>query len=134
MTIVVRNFTPMTDAAIPFYEAPWFASVVRSGVALLAVLLVLLLGVRPLIKALRRSQEPRDPDEAGNAPSLAPPGEEGSTDTARGGASARPGMIDANLLSQHVGLAQRLVAEKPENAVVALRQMLKNEPNPEAAQ
>jgi flagellar M-ring protein FliF len=45
------------------------------------------------------------------------------------------GIVDAELLSQQVGLAQRIVAEKPENAVVALRQML-NQPAPaaEAAQ
>jgi flagellar M-ring protein FliF len=41
------------------------------------------------------------------------------------------GVVDAELLSQQVGLAQRIVAEKPENAVVALRQML-NRPTPPA--
>ena len=32
--------------------------------------------------------------------------------------------IDRALLSQQVGLAQRIVAEKPDSAVAALRQML----------
>jgi flagellar M-ring protein FliF len=133
VTVVARNFEPISDDALPFYAAPWFATVVRSVVALLAVLLVLLLGVRPLIKALRRPHEqPSEGDEA--MPSLTGPAanEQHAPGTFAEGPML-PGMVDARL-SQHVGLAQRLVAEKPENAVVALRQMLNTEPKPETAQ
>jgi flagellar M-ring protein FliF len=56
VTVVVRNFQPTTVEQPKFWETPWFAMMVRNGVALLAVLLTLLLGVRPLIKALRRDQ------------------------------------------------------------------------------
>jgi flagellar M-ring protein FliF len=44
------------------------------------------------------------------------------------------GAVDAELLSQQVGLAQRIATERPKDAVVALRQML-NQPSaePEAA-
>jgi flagellar M-ring protein FliF len=136
VTVVSRNFEPLVEDALPFYEASWFATVVRSVVALLAVLLVLLLGVRPLIKALRR-----EPAESSGDPAFALPGG-GSAGPGEGGdaegGSALPGPIDSTLLSQHVGLAQRLVAEKPDSAVVALRQMLNAEPqsgalSPEAA-
>ena len=40
------------------------------------------------------------------------------------------GAIDTERLSRQVGLAQRLVQEKPDSAVAVLRQML-NEPNTE---
>ena len=80
------------------------------------------IGVRPLIKTLRR-----EPAKGGSAvggddaePIAAPLPAEAMMDP-------ETGVVDAELLSQQVGLAQRIVAEKPENAVVALRQML-NQP------
>lgn len=142
VTVVARTFDAVPDEPIPFYETPWFATLVRNGAAVLAVLLVLLLGVRPLIKALKREPRPAQPAALEHA------GEQGEGGSAlaltAGEASAEagdagdfpmplPGMIDARL-SQRVGLAQRLVAEKPDSAVFALRQMLNAEPKPEAAQ
>jgi flagellar M-ring protein FliF len=41
-------------------------------------------------------------------------------------------VIDAEMLSRQVDLAQKLVADKPESAVAALRQML-GTPEPEPA-
>ena len=38
---------------------------------------------------------------------------------------ASTGVVDTELLSRQVGIAQRLVKEKPDSAVAALRQMLK---------
>jgi len=119
--VLVRPFEPIEDNALPFYEAPWFAMVVRSVVALLAVLLVLLMGVRPLIKALKR--DPAEPAEA-----LDGEGGEGEDEVAA--TVAKPavnpdtGALDAALLGRQVSLAQRIVEEKPEDALVALRQML----------
>jgi len=60
VAVVVRKFQPDVIVVPAFWETPWFATVVRNVVALLAVLLTLLLGVRPLIKALK-------PDPAGAA-------------------------------------------------------------------
>jgi flagellar M-ring protein FliF len=133
VAVITRAFEPMAMEEAPFYEAPWFATVVRNAVALLAVLLVLLLGVRPLIKALRK--EPSAPgttagglaigDGEGQAADALPP-----SLPAEAMLDPETGVVDAELLSQQVGLAQRIVAEKPQNAVVALRQML----NPPAAE
>ncbi|MBV1690688.1 flagellar M-ring protein FliF [Novosphingobium sp. G106] len=133
VAVITRSFEPITDAAAPpFYEAPWFATVVRNAVALIAVLLVLLLGVRPLIKALKREPTPALP-----APDGAAAGEgeliAASPLAVEEMMDPETGVVDAELLSQQVGLAQRIVAEKPESAVVALRQML-NQPPAEAAQ
>lgn len=147
VAVAVRSFQPAEVAPPKFWETPWFATILRNVVALLAVLLTLLLGVRPLIKALKR-----DPDAASGKArrkggkgaleddeEIAADGEDDTSEQA--GTSARPaqltnqttGQIDPELLSAQVGLAQRLVAEKPESAVEALRQMLK-EPEAEGAQ
>ena len=113
VAIVARNFTAAEEmAGLPFYETSWFATLVRGGVALLAVLLVLLLGVRPLIKVLRRQQ---------GEPTTASDAEPGKQALPAPSAS-RP--IDPARLSQQVGLAQQLIAEQPETAIAALRQML----------
>lgn len=120
VTVLTRPFEPLDDAGVPFYEAPWFAMVVRSGVALLAVLLVLLLGVRPLVKALKR-----------NALPASATGDDASADrpTGAGGAAA----ADPAMLGRQVSLAQRIVEEKPDDALNALRQMLAQQNETEAA-
>jgi flagellar M-ring protein FliF len=132
VAVVVRNFQPMTIDQPKFWETPWFAMAVRNGVALLAVLMTLLLGVRPLIKALKR--DPVPPEDTKALPS--PAAENGDDETGEaGGRQDKPAAkepIDPELLGKQVGLAQRLVREKPDTAVAALRQML-NDPEAEPA-
>jgi len=128
VAVVVRSFSPVVVEPAKFWETPWFATIVRNVVALIAVLLTLLLGVRPLIKALKRDPAPvaaarddeddetgdeDDADEKPDRPSI-------SALTPRAGAN-----IDPEVLSRQVGLAQRLVLEQPDSALAALRQMLK---------
>lgn len=104
--VMIRPFEVVEDTSLAFYEAPWFAMVVRSLVALLAVLLVLLLGVRPLVRALKRT--PAERDAQGAAPAI------NHAQTA----------ADTALLGKQVGLAQRIVEEKPDDALSALRALL----------
>lgn len=116
VTVLARSFRPMMDNAIPFYEMPWFATMVRNAIALLAVVLVLFLGVRPLIKSLRRNSYETNESlligaEAGNNTPLI-------------GGSSLPATTDHSLLSQKLIAAQRIAAEEPDSAVAALRQML----------
>jgi flagellar M-ring protein FliF len=113
--VMIRPFEPVSEETPPVYEAPWFAMVLRYVVALIGVLLVLLLGVKPLARALKREPGERAPGEATPAAAIAQ-------------SSADPAM-----LGRQVGLAQRIVEEKPEDALVALRKML-GTPNAEAAQ
>ncbi|MGD9664654.1 MAG: flagellar M-ring protein FliF, partial [Novosphingobium sp.] len=114
---------PLTVEETPFYEAPWFATVVRYAAAVLALILVLLLGVRPMIKALKRN----NPENAGEHSEDAGPylGQEAMA--ARNAA----GMVERELLDEKLTLARRLVAEKPDSAITALRQMLNDEGNRE---
>lgn len=150
VAVAVRAFKPADVAPAPFWETPWFATILRNAVALIAVLLVLLLGVRPLIKALKKEPAPvevktarkrkkgeatDDEDEdAGEA-------EEGAIEAVTADEVAQAiqpaqnpetGVVDAEALARQVSLAQRLVVEKPDSALVALKQMLK-EPDEEGA-
>lgn len=125
VTVIARPFEPVVVEELPIWEAPWFASIVRIVAALLGVLLVLLLGVRPLLKALRRdgTAGEGEPDSGGDA--VAPMA-----------GSGQPVIVDASdhdALSRQVELAQRIVREKPDDALLALRQMLANTSTPAPA-
>jgi flagellar M-ring protein FliF len=143
--VVMRSFEPVDDVPPAFYETPWFATLVRYGAAVIAVLLVLLLGVRPLIAAVRGDKvaKPNKAKKGKKGAAEDDDGEEEETGTA--GALATSAAIPAiamtkrdengvdvdisrsELLARQVELAQRIVAEKHGSSVQALRQML-NEP------
>ncbi len=138
--VVMRSFEP-TDVTPPaFYETPWFATIVRYGAAVIAVLLVMLLGVRPLIAAMRGDKK----DKKGKKGEAADGEAEAETASQRTiAALASTPTRDENgvdvdisraeLLARQVELAQRLVTEKHGSSVQALRQML-NSPPPAAPQ
>lgn len=147
VAVQVRAFKPAVIEPAPFWETPWFATILRNAVALVAVLLVLLLGVRPLIKALKK-----EPAVAGEAKAEKKKRKKGAAadddedETAEGESegeeqpepitademaetlqvaqNAETGKVDPEALARQVSLAQRLVVEKPDNALVALKQML----------
>ena len=120
VTVMARSFKPIADEPLPFYETSWFATVVRNGVALVALLLFLLLGVRPLIKALR----------PGNKDGALEEGQDEDGESAQGtpsaSSSALPSAIDKAVLSERVGAAKRLASEQPDSVADALREMLRN--------
>ena len=93
-------------------RSSWFAMVVRNGVALIAVLLVLIFVVRPLMKMARGK---------GGKPVAADPSGEGE-----GAAQIMPpeGGYDREGLDAQIELAQRIAREQPQDAVLALRRML----------
>jgi flagellar M-ring protein FliF len=131
IAVVVRNFQQTPIDVPKFWETPWFAMAVRNGVALLAVLMTLLLGVRPLIKALKHDPAPAEPPKALPSPDDENEAQDAEEASLRKDAPAEP--IDPEALGKQVGLAQRLVREKPDTAAAALRQML-NDPAAEPAQ
>ncbi len=116
--VVASKFEPSNLEPPAFYEEPWFAMLVRYGTALIAVLLVLLLAVRPLIGKLRG----KGGDRAVSAeyPAIAANGadDRAAVLTARGNAAA------IGDLPQQVELARRLAVSQPERAVEALQRML----------
>ncbi len=138
--VISRSFEPITQEAVPFYEASWFAMVVRNVAAVFAVLLVLLLGVRPMVKAVRADRHKptkarkKKKGKAGADDEEDEDDEEGDDGAASGGYE-RPEVPGANpeeehvprseILNRQIALARGLVAEQPDGAVEALRQMLK---------
>ena len=111
--VMVRGFAEDTMEEPAFYETGWFATVLRYGVTLIGLVLVLLLGVRPILAALK-SRKP-----AGG----------GAARPSNGGANApmpeqAHDAIDRSLLNRQVGAAQKFAEDRPDRAVLAIRQML----------
>ncbi|AOL22275.1 flagellar M-ring protein FliF [Erythrobacter litoralis] len=118
---VVASAFGATEMEPPlFYEQPWFAMVLRYVTALLAVLLVLLLAVRPLI-ARMRGRDLREV-ETGQTPSL--PAAIGQDDEQSEISSELKNGRSLGDLPRQVELARRLAASQPERAVEALQRML----------
>jgi flagellar M-ring protein FliF len=127
--VVASKFEPADLEPPAFYEEPWFAMLVRYGTALLAVLLVLLLAVRPLIGKLKGKGDTAAsalPAPADEAPLAAMAGAEANEGTDTG--------TPLGDLPRQVELARRLAAQQPERAVEALQRMLEAPatPQPEA--
>ena len=122
VTVVSRKFS--TNAAaeaegIPFYETPWFAMVARNVTALVIALLVLLLGVRPLARALMRR---RDDARVAGAPM-------GAADGVQLPTPVSPQMLAGSGLSlgDRVGLVRDFTRENPARAALAVRDMIRTE-------
>ena len=127
VAVVLRAFEAPEVAAPPIWEQPWMMMYARYGVALLGVLLVLLLGVRPLVRALKTRA-----DAVPDAALAAEPGD-GRAHALPAATAAAAAALDPALLTQQVGFAQRIVAERPDDAVLALREMLTPAAEPEAS-
>jgi len=133
VTVVAGAFDPVEDVAVPFYETGWFAMALRYGGGLFALILALVLGVRPIVSAIRGKQaaladaSEGDGDAAGGERGegdFTPPGRARPLDGAPSyGTVTMPGGANEELREQ-VELARRLAAEQPDRAVAALRRML----------
>lgn len=109
--VVVSAFESAELEPLAFYEEKWFADILRYGAALIAVLLVLMLAVRPLIKRIREIGA----SGTGGAPQIA-------TSLPRRPASAFDEPDEA--FPQKVELARQLASSQPDRAVEALQRML----------
>ncbi|GMM93567.1 flagellar basal-body MS-ring/collar protein FliF [Qipengyuania sp. MTN3-11] len=113
VTVVMRAFEKVEGDEVPFYETSWFGMAVRNGVAVLCVLLVLLLAVRPAIAALRNGRSASDETDGQDLlPAPAGPGPAGAL------------TFDRQALDGQIELAQRIARENPDDAVMALRRLL----------
>jgi flagellar M-ring protein FliF len=115
VAVIVRPFQAAEMEAVPFWETSWFAMLLRYGLALIAVLLVLFLVVRPVMKMVTgRRAEGGDPD------GISPP----RNTLVPMGMGMGQSEIDREQLSAQIELAQRIVREQPDDALRALRRML----------
>lgn len=133
--VVASKFEPADLEPPAFYEEPWFAMLVRYGTALIAVLLVLLLAVKPLIGRIRDKKSP----VAGSAPGAVGEVSAAGEGTADG---LDPALLDApgddtdtalDDLPRQVELVRQLAAQQPERAVEVLQRMLDAPDTPEPA-
>ncbi len=119
---------------LAFYEQPWFAMVVRYATALIAVLLVLFLAVRPMIGSVKGEKKAKKAKKGkkGKKGEDASEDEDDDVPVLIDGdqpAGALPNAVDempnrfADLPKQ-VELARQLAAQQPERAVEALQRML----------
>jgi flagellar M-ring protein FliF len=117
VAVVVRPFQATDIEAMPFWQTGWFATLLRYGVTLIAVLLVLLMAVRPLVKSLTARKDGADEGATGRAAASGGTALVPATGTA-------PRAMDREQLSAQIELAQRIVREQPDDALRALRRML----------
>lgn len=118
--VVVSAFESTELAPMAFYEEAWFASVLRYVTALIAVLMVLMLAVRPFIKRMR---EPGSPDGVGDGVSNGAEQIIADGD----GQMVRAAVMQDNSntdFPQKVELARQLASAQPDRAVEALQRML----------
>ncbi|WP_447727586.1 flagellar basal-body MS-ring/collar protein FliF [Sphingomonas koreensis] len=125
VTVVSRKFNSAADAkeeGPAFYESGWFAMIARNVTALVIALLVLLLGVRPLARALLKKRE-----DAGRGGALPMGGADGV---------AMPAPVSAEMLGaggvplgERVGLVRDFTRDNPARAALAVRDMIKAEGN-----
>jgi flagellar M-ring protein FliF len=125
--VVASKFEPADLEPPAFYEQPWFAMLVRYATALIAVLLVLLLAVKPLIGKIRGKGDAAAAG-AGAGEGMARAADDAAASEAEtGGAATLLGSdngIALGDLPRQVELARRLAAQQPERAVEALQRML----------
>jgi flagellar M-ring protein FliF len=112
--VMVRSFAVDTLEEPAFYETGLFSTLLRYGVTLIGLVLVLMLGVRPILNAFKTRKPARD---------------SGSNRASNGGGNAATpeqphDAIDRSLLNRQVGAAQKFAEDRPDRAVLAIRQML----------
>tara|TARA_A100001391_G_scaffold7621_8_gene5000 strand:- start:18011 stop:19702 length:1692 start_codon:yes stop_codon:yes gene_type:complete len=139
VTVRMRTFSPTEIAEPAFWETPWFATILRNVVALLSVLLVLLLAVRPLLKAVTKKLDPANAGKlTDDGPAMLDGGVVSSEEDEATGEEERPALLSHNAeqmpaanndaLTQQIELARRITREQPEDALQALRRMLRQAP------
>jgi flagellar M-ring protein FliF len=120
VAVIASTFEAIEADVPPFYETGWFATILRHSVALLAVILALVFGVRPLVRALKRERPEEDEEESAQA---APTDLNGERTLLPAADLANAERANASLREQ-IELARKLAAERPEHAAETLRRML----------
>ncbi|MFA5962661.1 MAG: flagellar basal-body MS-ring/collar protein FliF [Sphingomonas sp.] len=124
VTVISRKFAAaaLADDAQPWYESGWVAVIARNVTALAIALLVLLIGVRPLAKALMKRR-----DDA--VPRLALGREMGGGVAAGGDPGSAPVSVDAMAGARNyddrIGMVRGFTRDNPARAALAVRDMIK---------
>ncbi|MES3082619.1 flagellar basal-body MS-ring/collar protein FliF [Sphingomonas faeni] len=124
VTVISRKFAGADATATSgpaWYDNAWLPVLARNGTAILIALLVLLLGVRPIAKALMKKR-----DDAGTRPALGQPSGAASGD---GMAVAAPVSLDqlenTRGYDDRIGAVRGFTRDNPTRAALAVRDMIK---------
>jgi flagellar M-ring protein FliF len=129
VTVISRKFAGATelDDKQPWYEAGWLPVVARNVTAIVIALLVLLLGVRPLAKAMLKKREDAAPRLALGRDYGSPHG--GAGDGEGAGFAGGPVSIDAlegaRNYDDRIGMVRGFTRDNPARAALAVRDMIK---------
>ncbi|WP_380782508.1 flagellar basal-body MS-ring/collar protein FliF [Sphingomonas sp. R86520] len=124
VTVISRKFAGADATATSgpaWYDNAWLPVLARNGTAILIALLVLLLGVRPIAKALMKKR-----DDAGTRPALGQPIGAANAD---GMAVAAPVSLDqlenTRGYDDRIGAVRGFTRDNPTRAALAVRDMIK---------
>ncbi|HEX8389768.1 MAG TPA: flagellar basal-body MS-ring/collar protein FliF [Sphingomonas sp.] len=126
VTVISRKFAgaPATDEGRPWYDNAWFPVLARNLTAVVIALLVLLLGVRPLVRSMTRKKS----EEAVVAPA-ADAGDEAEEGQAPAVTVAPPVSLDeietSRSFEERVGAVRGFTRDNPARAALAIRDMIK---------
>ncbi len=127
VTVISRKFAGATDAAAgpAWYDNAWLPVLARNGTAIVIALLVLLLGVRPIAKALMKKRE-----DATTRPAFGQPiGEVDGDGAAAGIGVAAPVSLDqlenTRGYDDRIGAVRGFTRDNPTRAALAVRDMIK---------
>ena len=134
VTVISRRFAAAPDlgGGQPWYESGWLAMILRNVTAVVIALLVLLLGVRPMAKALMKKREDALP---GADPAAAANGQGGDglapMADGPGAPAAAPVSIDdltdTQNFDERIGKVRGFTRDNPTRAALAVRDMIKAE-------
>jgi flagellar M-ring protein FliF len=129
VTVISRKFADATSAAADgpkWYDNAWLPIIARNVTAILIALMVLMMGVRPLAKALMKKREDAAPGVGG-----LPMGGEGAGGIAAQGAGitvadpvALDRIADAGTFEDRVGAVRGFTRDNPARAALAVRDMI----------
>lgn len=133
VTVISRRFAAAPDlgGGQPWYESGWLAMILRNVTAIVIALLVLMLGVRPLSKALMKKRDDAGRGAAGrdlNATfGIGSPMAAGTGS----GPNGQPVSIDALESAQNfddrIGMVRGFTRDNPTRAALAVRDMIKSD-------
>lgn len=125
VTVVSRKFSTAAngDAGPAWYEAEWVPMAARNATAIVIALLVLLLGVRPALRAIGRRRDAAagvpTPDGALAGVPMAATGGDAATASAAIPAPADP--------AARIGMVRALTRDDPARAALAVRDMIRSD-------
>jgi len=134
VTVIARKFAgaSIQEDEAPWYEAGWLPIVARNVTAILIALLVLMLGVRPLSRALLKKREDDAQPRLAVGPAMAGEASVGATPTAVD-AQGNSLPISIEMLESargydgRIGMVRGFTRDNPTRAALAVRDMIRSD-------